>query len=240
MKKILCKRDPEGTRRRILKAAVEEFVTGGLSGARVDRIARLAEANERMIYYYYGCKEQLFVAVLEHTLCEFTSELESLDVSAMKPVDAIMCYANFIWQYYLKNPRLVRLVNTENLHQARYWRMARIPSMVTEPNERIASLLEAGVSSGAIRAGIDPIHLLLTISALGYYVVSNRFTLEASLGRDMTAPQHYAGLMEFNTRMLMHYLLPQGTPLPDVLPDLQQTSLGAKLPDADADRPTGA
>ncbi|MDI7047848.1 T3SS transcriptional regulator BspR, partial [Escherichia coli] len=60
------KRDPEGTRRRILLAAAEEFANGGLFGARVDQIARRAETNERMLYYYFGSKEQLFTAVLEH------------------------------------------------------------------------------------------------------------------------------------------------------------------------------
>ena len=37
----------------------------GLGGARVDRIAERAGANKRLIYYYFGNKESLFLAVLE-------------------------------------------------------------------------------------------------------------------------------------------------------------------------------
>lgn len=60
-------RDPEQTRQRILVAAQAEFARVGLGGARVDRIALEAGANKRMLYYYFGNKEELFLAVLEYT-----------------------------------------------------------------------------------------------------------------------------------------------------------------------------
>jgi AcrR family transcriptional regulator len=57
-------RNPEATQKRILKAAKAEFAKFGLGGARVDRIAQRATANKRMIYHYFGSKEDLFRAVL--------------------------------------------------------------------------------------------------------------------------------------------------------------------------------
>jgi AcrR family transcriptional regulator len=51
------KRDAEGTRRRILAAATDQFTTHGLAGARIDAIARAANTNERMLYYYFGAKK---------------------------------------------------------------------------------------------------------------------------------------------------------------------------------------
>jgi len=59
------RRNPARNQERILKAATEEFARFGLGGARVDRIAARAGANKRMLYYYYGNKEDLFLAVLE-------------------------------------------------------------------------------------------------------------------------------------------------------------------------------
>ena len=79
------KRDPEGTRRRIMAAATEEFAKGGLAGARVDQIARRAETNERMLYYYYGSKEGLFLAVLEKQYAEFRAAEEQLHVTDEDP-----------------------------------------------------------------------------------------------------------------------------------------------------------
>lgn len=83
------KRDPEGTRRRILLAAAEEFATGGLFGARVDQIARRAETNERMLYYYFGSKEQLFTAVLEYAFSALMEAERAIDLEGVAPVEAI-------------------------------------------------------------------------------------------------------------------------------------------------------
>ncbi|MCF5386877.1 TetR family transcriptional regulator, partial [Pseudomonas syringae] len=55
------KNNPEKTREDILQAAVAEFVAHGLSGARVDAIAERTKTSKRMIYYYFGSKEQLYV-----------------------------------------------------------------------------------------------------------------------------------------------------------------------------------
>ncbi len=98
------KRDPEGTRRRILLAAAEEFANGGLFGARVDQIARRAETNERMLYYYFGSKEQLFTAVLEHAFGALTEAERTLELNGIAPVEAITRLAHFVWDYYRDHP----------------------------------------------------------------------------------------------------------------------------------------
>ena len=59
------KNNPEKTRENILQEAIVEFVQQGLSGARVDAIAERIHTSKRMIYYYFGSKEQLYVEVLE-------------------------------------------------------------------------------------------------------------------------------------------------------------------------------
>src|SRR5260370_8592863 len=89
MNQTKIKRDPEGTPRRILLAAAEEFANGGLFGARVDQIARRAETNERMLYYYFGSKEQLFTAVLKHAFAPLTEPERALDLNGIAPAQPL-------------------------------------------------------------------------------------------------------------------------------------------------------
>ena len=58
-------RDADRTQREILEVATQEFAEHGFAGARVDEIAARTRTTKRMIYYYFGSKERLFVAVLE-------------------------------------------------------------------------------------------------------------------------------------------------------------------------------
>ncbi|PLZ01489.1 TetR family transcriptional regulator [Burkholderia sp. WAC0059] len=202
------KRDPEGTRRRILLAAAEEFAGGGLFGARVDQIARRAETNERMLYYYFGSKEQLFTAVLEHAFGALTEAERTLDLSGLAPVEAVTRLAHFVWDYYRDHPELLRLVNNENLHEARYMQKSpRIREMISPIVATLGGILERGEAAGLFRAGVDPLRLYVTLSGMGYYVVSNRHTLAATLGRDFSEPDERAGIVRLNTELLLAYLM---------------------------------
>ncbi|MGU7771210.1 TetR family transcriptional regulator [Burkholderia sp. MR1-5-21] len=202
------KRDPEGTRRRILMAAAEEFASGGLFGARVDQIARRAETNERMLYYYFGSKEQLFTAVLEHAFSALTEAERVLDLDGVAPVEAVTRLAHFVWDYYRDHPELLRLINNENLHEARYLhKSTRIREMMSPIVAMLANVLTRGQKAGLFRTDVDPLRFYVTLSGLGYYIVSNRFTLAATLGRDFTVPEERAEMVRMNTEVLLAFLL---------------------------------
>jgi AcrR family transcriptional regulator len=202
------KRDPEGTRRRILLAAAEEFANGGLFGARVDQIARRAETNERMLYYYFGSKEQLFTAVLEHAFTALNEAERTLDLADLAPVEAMTRLAHFVWDYYRDHPDFLRLINNENLHEARYiQKSTRIREMISPIVATLGTILARGESAGLFRANIDPLRLYVTLSGMGYYIVSNRFTLAATLGRDFSASAERAEMVQLNTEMLLAYLM---------------------------------
>ncbi|CAB3788942.1 hypothetical protein LMG28690_02759 [Paraburkholderia caffeinilytica] len=202
------KRDPEGTRRRILLAAAEEFANGGLFGARVDQIARRAETNERMLYYYFGSKEQLFTAVLEHAFSALNEAERTLELNGIAPVEAITRLAHFVWDYYRDHPELLRLVNNENLHEARYMQKStRIREMISPIVATLGSILERGQRAGLFRTNVDPLRFYVTLSGMGYYIVSNRFTLEATLGRDFSSASERSEVIQMNTELLLAYLL---------------------------------
>jgi AcrR family transcriptional regulator len=202
------KRDPEGTRRRILLAAAEEFANGGLFGARVDQIARRAETNERMLYYYFGSKEQLFTAVLEHAFCALNEAERALDLAGLAPVEAMTRLAHFVWDYYRDHPDFLRLINNENLHEARYMQKStRIREMISPIVATLGAILTRGESAGLFRSNVDPLRLYVTLSGMGYYIVSNRFTLAATLGRDFSTSAERAEIIQLNTEMLLAFLM---------------------------------
>lgn len=189
-------------------AAAEEFAGGGLFGARVDQIARRAETNERMLYYYFGSKEQLFTAVLEHAFSALTEAERVLDLDGVAPVEAVTRLAHFIWDYYRDHPELLRLINNENLHEARYLhKSTRIREMMSPIVAKLGNVLMRGQKAGLFRGDVDPLHFYVTLSGLGYYIVSNRFTLAATLGRDFSDADERAEMVRMNTEVLLAYLL---------------------------------
>jgi AcrR family transcriptional regulator len=201
------KRDPEGTRRRILLAAAEEFAAGGLFGARVDQIARRAETNERMLYYYFGSKEQLFTAVLEHAFGSLVEAERALDLDGVAPIEAITRLAHFVWDYFRDHPEFLRLMNNENLHEAKYIKGSnRIRELISPIVETTRSILERGQKAGLFRQDVDPLKFYIAAAALGYYIVSNRFTLNATLGLDFSDPQQREQMIRMNTELLLSYL----------------------------------
>lgn len=201
------KRDPERTRQRILAAAIEEFAERGSSGARVDSIARRADINERMLYYYFGNKDQLYLAVLEEVYGEFNRAEHALRLDLLPPLDAVAELAHFVWDYYATHPELIQLINNENLHEAKSMRQStEIRQQVSPIVELLAQTLKRGQASGEIRQGVDAVDLYVTISAMGYYVMSNRHTLSIVMGRDVMGDEARKAYSSFNTQMLLDSL----------------------------------
>src|SRR5215510_6558284 len=77
--------DPEGTRRNILEVASEEFALNGLAGARIDEIAARTRASKRMIYYYFGDKEGLYLSALENAYRQVREGEAQLDTAGLSP-----------------------------------------------------------------------------------------------------------------------------------------------------------
>ena len=108
---------PEGTRERILRTAIAEFSEKGYNGARVLTICRKSRANPRMIYHYFGGKDRLYVAVLEHVLGELRREELKLDIEHVGPVEGMMQLFDFTYEHFGKHPELIHLLSGENFHK---------------------------------------------------------------------------------------------------------------------------
>ena len=103
-------RDADRTQREILDVATSEFAERGFAGARVDEIADRTRTTKRMIYYYFGSKERLFVAVLERAYAEIRAAEQTIDVDHLDPVAAIRRLAELTFDHHESHPDFIRLV----------------------------------------------------------------------------------------------------------------------------------
>ncbi|RZL44502.1 MAG: TetR family transcriptional regulator, partial [Variovorax sp.] len=110
----------QATRKAILKAATKVFAKYGYDGGSVEKISKAAKSYDRMIYYYFGSKEGLFIAVLEEMYRAMDDAESAIALDADKPVETLKAVIRFVHGYYRKNPEFVTLLNTENLHKGRH------------------------------------------------------------------------------------------------------------------------
>lgn len=182
-------RNPERTRAAILEAARREISSKGLAGARIDVVARRAGTNKRMIYHYFGDKDALYLAVLEDAYQNIRHTERRLDLAHKEPVEGLKELALFTWHYFLDHPEFLSILATENLNQARYLKQsASIAEMHSNFISELEGVLRRGADEGLFRRGLDPVDVYVTIASLGFFYLSNRFTLSTIFQRDLVAP----------------------------------------------------
>ena len=201
------KRNPDATRQRILSAAIREFAAEGYSGARVESICKRARANPRMIYHYFGDKDGLYVAVLEHVLGQLRREELKLEVDHVAPLTGMLQLFNFVHTHFGEHPELIPLLSGENLLRARFLRRsAKAPIVASPLIELIGRLLERGVKEGVFRSGIDPLQLYVMMVALSYFHRSNAHTLSVLFRTDLLEPAWQTEQKRNAEQMLTRFL----------------------------------
>jgi AcrR family transcriptional regulator len=180
----------EDARLNILEVAAKEFADKGLAGARVDEIAEKINSSKRMIYYYFGGKEQLYRAVLEQAYAQIRTRESAANYAAMNAEDALQEYVGHTFDYHAGHPEFVRLVMNENIHYGAH--IGAVPGIKERNRSVIATLqdiIDKGTKEGRFRKGVDPVELHMLVSALCFYNVSNRYTFAANFGVDMGLPK---------------------------------------------------
>lgn len=199
----------ELTREDIIDAATIEFADKGLSGARVDEIAARTKTTKPTIYYHFGSKEGLYLAVLERSYGGIREVENALQLDALPPQEAMARLVEVSFDYHAAHPDWVRLVSVENIHGARH--IAGVQS-ITERNalavDTVRHLLERGEREGVFRRGVDPLDLHLMISSLCFYRVSNRHTWQANFGRDLLAPERASAQRRMAVEAVLRYMQP--------------------------------
>ncbi|HLU73721.1 MAG TPA: TetR/AcrR family transcriptional regulator [Nonomuraea sp.] len=201
------RRDADRTRAEILDVAQREFARRGYAGARVDEIAEMTRTTKRMIYYYFGSKEKLYIAVLEQAYSVVRAAERDLDVAHLAPVEAIRTLAELTFDHHDAHRDFIKLVAIENIHEAEHIRKSQaLANLGTPVLGVIERILEAGKASGDFDTEADAVDVHMMISAFCFFRVSNQHTFGALFGRDMTAPEHRERLRRMVGEMTVAYL----------------------------------
>ena len=199
--------DPEGTRQNIIEVASQEFALNGLSGARIDEIAAKTRSSKRMIYYYFGDKEGLYLSALESAYATVREGEAELDIAGLSPVDGMRRLVEFTFDHHHQHENFIRMVMIENIHHGQY--LAR-SSVVRDLNvtaiARIKEVYERGVAEDQFRPGLDPLEIHWQISALCFFNVSNRATFSQLFTRDFGTPDMQRRLRQNTVEMILRYL----------------------------------
>lgn len=198
--------DPALTRERILKYGTEEFARLGFGGARVDRIAERCGLSKNMLYYYFKSKEGLFIAVLERMYQALRDQQKDISVRGSDPLLALEQLIHHTFGALKENPSAIPLMNEENKHQGKYIRKSgRMRALYNPLVETVGFILEKGHDEGIFRSGLDPVEVYLSLSSMCYHLLSNQYTLEIALNRDLRSQKAQKKWLEHVVKTISLY-----------------------------------
>ena len=201
------------TRESILRAATRVFAKHGFAGGRVEQISKAAKSYDRMIYYYFGSKEGLFIAVLEEMYRRFNEAEAKLSLADVPPLDALVAVIRFMWVHYQKHPEFITLLNTENLHRGKHISKSLRAAEYSSPAVSVlGEVLARGVRQKLFRDDVPARDVYLMIASMGYFYLSNRFTLSAFLGEQLETPEALAHWESFVIDAVMRTVRPATSP----------------------------
>lgn len=183
-------RDPERTRADVLAVATEVFADSGYSGARIDEIARRTRTTKRMIYYYFGGKEQLYLAVLEEAYRGIREAEQSLQVQELESAEALRRLAELTYDHHLKHSDFIRLVAIENIHRGRFIsELESLHDLNTPAMGVLDGIIAQGQEKGVFREEVNALDLHLLISSYCVFQVANRYTFSVLFDSEFASPQ---------------------------------------------------
>ncbi len=191
----------------ILKVATAEFADKGLSGARIDEIAAATRTSKRMIYYHFGSKEGLYLAVLEASYQRIRDIETGLHLEDLAPEDALRKLVAFTFDYQHDNEDFIRLVMNENMHRGEYLAQSKTIQQLNVPAiNAVQRVYQRGVQAGVFRQGLDPTDLHMSISALCFFNVANRHTFSLIFKRDLEAPAALRARRDSIVEMIVRFV----------------------------------
>ena len=198
---------PEANRARILKAAIDEFASRGFKGASMDAIAARTQTTRAMINYYFGGKEEIYLAVLEQVYAEIREAESFLDLEPLRPVDAIRRIVEFTCDYYLTHQYFVRIVVAENQAKGRHFRKSKAMRTLNRPIiDMLARVITRGQAERTFRRDVDPVEVHMAIAALGMFNVTNQYTFGSIFQHEMGAKGDVGRRRDMVADLILSYL----------------------------------
>ncbi|HKS13164.1 MAG TPA: TetR/AcrR family transcriptional regulator [Pseudomonas sp.] len=194
------------TRENILKIATQEFAEHGYDGASIEAIVLGCEISKNLIYHYFDSKEGLFIEVMERAYGAMRERQNQLTLSG-DPVRDMRELVEKTVQHFIDQPDFHLLLSTENLHKAAHIRKSAVISQMFNPlKAALSQILQEGKDQGVFRKDADWVDLYVSISGLGAYSITNRYTLSYVLDVDLDSPERKASRLKHASDVVMSYL----------------------------------
>lgn len=196
------------TRNNILRAATRVFARYGYDGGSVEKISRSAKSVDRMIYYYFGSKEGLFIEVLENAYRRMNDAELKLKLDTSNPIEGLHKMIAFVLSYYCKNPEFISLLNTENLQRGKHIAKSQRAREYSSPAiATVSELLQNGIAQQLFRKDMSARNVYLLIVATAYFYMSNRYTLSAFLGENLQSQEAIGAWQSFISSIVLRSVL---------------------------------
>lgn len=176
----------EITKQKILKAAEAAFAEKGFYGARVDEITENAGVNKRMIYAYFGSKENLYITVLDNVYQRLATSEEELLSEESDPIDAVKRLIRHDFEFLAGNASFVKMVMWENLNEAKYMKQSDAVPIKRTAMKFLRKKLNEGMEQGIFRADLDVEETILFINLFCFACFSNIHTMSHIMGVDFS------------------------------------------------------
>ncbi|WP_301591610.1 TetR family transcriptional regulator [Sabulicella glaciei] len=192
----------------ILRAAISEFTTKGLAGARMAAIAKAAGVAKGLVFHHFGSKDELWAAALEHVYRLLRSGQDEVALMALGPIEGMRRLTTETFRLFREHPEITALMNEENLHRGRHLRAAtKVPLLYSPLFATMERLLEEGRRQGLFRSDVDVRALYVALSGLGYFPCANRWTLSAAFAGDLFEPDRLVAYEALAGEMVVSFLL---------------------------------
>ena len=175
------------TRKKILDAAETEFAEKGLYGTRVDEIAKRSGVNKRMIYVYFGNKEELYMTVLRTVYSRLTEYEEKLLENNATGREAVRAVIMLYYDFLSRNPSFVKLVLWENLMEGKYFKESGAPGLKKSALSMMKNVLRCGVGEGVFRGDLDIEQTAISMNMFCFSSFSNIYTMSQLVDRNLNS-----------------------------------------------------
>ena len=140
-----------------------------------------------MLYHYFGNKDGIYLAALEHVYSELRAEEEKLELLHLTPLEGMATLVEFTFDHMLTHQEFIKIIGTENIQQGRFLRRSKlVPKQALPLVKSIKKLLKEGQERGLFRMKIDAVQLYISILSLCYVHISNRHTLSITFDQDLS------------------------------------------------------
>jgi len=174
---------PDPVRERLLKAALDSFLSDEYHKVTTRLIAEKADANISMIRYYFGNKEGLYEEMIRDTMNPL---LNVLDGQMLDSVDGFKDFFNLYYETMSKRPEFPKLIlKVLALNQGPGRRF--IQQLLERGRTRGARKVEDMKSAGQIASSLDPDIVRMAFVSLAMMPMLLKDVFEEQMGRTMDA-----------------------------------------------------